>query len=116
MKRARLAPRSRRTWGWQGARPLRCLVRAGLRGARVARGLEGLTAAAARDGVRVAEGEAAAHEGVDEVDLAALDVHRAHRVDDDLDAVVVDDRVAFLDPFGEGHSVREAGPSARRDV
>src|SRR5438105_626506 len=89
--------------------PRRVLVATGLRGARVARGLEGLTAAAARHGVRVAEGEAAAHEGVDEVDLASLDVHRAHRIDDDLDAVVVDDRVAFLDPFGEGHPVREAG-------
>src|SRR5437764_2214872 len=112
------------SWGGRGALraqgplplPLRWLVRAGLRGTGVAGGLEGLPAAAARHGIRVAKGEAAAHEGVDEVDLAALDVHRAHRVDDDLDAVVVDDRVAFLDPFSEGHSVREAGASARRDV
>src|SRR5438128_4987846 len=92
--------------------PGRVLVATGLRGARVARGLERLTAAAARHGVRVAEREAAAHQGVDEVDLAALHVHRAHRVDDDLDAVVVDDRVAFFRAIREGHAVREARASA----
>src|SRR5437764_10470444 len=112
------------SWGGRGALraqgplplPLRWLVRAGLRGTGVAGGLEGLPAAAARHGVRVAKGEAAAHEGVDEVDLAALDVHGAHRVDDDLDAVMVDDRVAFLGPVGEGHAVREARAAAGRYV
>src|SRR5205814_989379 len=92
------------------------LVRAGLRGTGVAGGLEGLTTAAARHGVRVAKGEAAAHKCVDEVDLAALHVHGAHRVDDHLDAVMVDDRVAFLGPVGERHAVREARASARRHV
>lgn len=48
------------------------LVGAGLRGAGLVRCLEGLAAAAARDRVRIAECEAAAHEGVDEVDLRAL--------------------------------------------
>src|SRR6185436_4131088 len=90
------------------------LVSAGLGGAGLVRGLEGLTATAARNGVRVAKREPAAHERVHEVDLRALDVHRAHRVDDDAYTVLLDQRVVLLAAFREGHSVREARASTRR--
>src|SRR6266404_3921927 len=63
------------------------LVRAGLRGAGLVRRLEGLAASAARDRVGVAEREAAAHEGVDEVDLRALEIHGAHRVYDNANVI-----------------------------
>src|SRR4030095_15563298 len=92
------------------------LVGAGLRGAGLLRGAERLPAAAARDGVRVAKSESAAHERVDEVDLGALDVHRAHRVGDDAHAVFLDERVVVLTAFGERHAVGEARAAARGDV
>src|SRR5438105_2652248 len=92
------------------------LVRAGLRGAGLLRGPERLSAAAARDRVRVAQREPAAHERVDEVDLGALDVHRAHRVDDDANPVLLDERVVLFAALREGHAIGEAAASARRDV
>src|SRR5215218_9015336 len=45
------------------------------------------TAPARRRGVRVLDGEAAAGDGVDEIDLGALEVADADRVDEQLDAV-----------------------------
>src|SRR5713226_2207441 len=92
------------------------LVGAGLRGAGLVCRLEGLAATAARDRVRVAEREAATHEGVDEVDLRALEVHGAHRVDDDANAVLLHDRVILFGAVGERHPVREPRASTRRDV
>ena len=92
------------------------LVGAGLRGAGLVRCLEGLATAAARHCVGVAESEAAAHEGVDEVDLRALEVHGAHRVDDDANAALLDDRVILFGAIGERHPVREPRASTRRDV
>src|SRR5256886_16189291 len=92
------------------------LVRAGLRGAGLVGCLEGLAATAARDRVRVTEREATAHEGVDEVDLRALQIHGAHRVNDDANAVLLDDRVILFGAVGEGHPVREARASTRCDV
>src|ERR1700694_3659671 len=77
------------------------LVGAGLRGAGLVCCLEGLAASAAGHRVRVAEREAAAHEGVDEVDLRALQVHGAHRVHDDANPVLPDDRVIFFGTAGE---------------
>ena len=94
----------------------RRLVGAGLRGAGLVRCLEGLAAAAARDRVRVAEGEAAAHESVYEVDLRAFEVHGAHRVHDDANAVVLDDRVVVFGAVGERHPVRETRATTRCDV
>src|ERR1041384_179896 len=92
------------------------LVRAGLGGAGLLRGAERLAAAAARNGVRVAQREPAAHERVHEVDLGALDVHRAHRGTDDANAVLLDERVVIFLALGEGHPVREAAASARGHV
>src|SRR2546425_8306158 len=98
------------------ARVSESLVVTSLCRAAVALGLEGLSAAAGRHRVRVAEGEAAAHEGVDEVHLGSLEVHRAHGVDDDAHTFVLRDAVAFLDRVREGHAVAEARAAARRDV
>src|SRR3954470_16018694 len=92
------------------------LVSAGLRSAALLRGTERLATAAARDGVRVAKREPTAHERVDKVDLGALDVHRAHRVDDDANAVLLDERVVVFAALGEGHAVGEARATARGDV
>src|SRR2546425_3202039 len=92
------------------------LVRAGLRGAGLVRSLEGLPAAAARDGIRVAEREPAAHQSVDEVDLRALEVHRAHRVDYHANAVLLHDRIVLFSALGEGHAIREARAPTRCDV
>src|SRR5256885_4181771 len=92
------------------------LVRAGLGGAGLVRRLEGLAAAAARDRVWVTESEAAAHEGVDEVDLGALEVHGAHRIDDDANAVLLDDGVILFGAVGERHPVREPPASTGCDV
>src|SRR4051794_11885507 len=94
----------------------RVLVSAGLRGAALLRGTERLAAAAARDGVRIAKREPAAHERVDEVDLGALDVHRAHRVDDDANAVLLDERVVVFAAFREGHAIGKARATARGHV
>src|SRR2546425_5558600 len=94
----------------------RRLVRAGLRGAGLVRSLEGLAAAAARDRVGVAKREPAAHESVDEVDLRALEVHRAHRVDDHANAVLLYDRIVLFGALGEGHAIRKARAPTRCDV
>src|SRR2546423_6111185 len=92
------------------------LVGAGLGGAGLVCRLEGLAASAARDRVGVTEREAAAHQCIHEVDLRAFEIHRAHRVDDDANAVLLDDRVVLFGTVGEGHPVREARASTRRDV
>src|SRR6185503_4302926 len=52
------------------------------------------TAAARRGGLGVADGEAAAGDRVDEVDLGALQVAHADRVDEQLDAVRFEHLVA----------------------
>src|SRR5438034_10142638 len=92
------------------------LVGAGLRGAGLVSRSERLAATAARDSVRVAQGEASAHQRVDEVDLGALEVHGAHRVDDDANAVLHHDRVILFGAVGEGHPIREARASTRRHI
>src|SRR5713101_8964359 len=92
------------------------LGRAGLRGAGLIGGAERLAASAARNRVRVAKREASTHQGVDEVDLRSLEVHGAHRVDDDANAVLLHDRVILFGAVGEGHPVREPRASTRRDV
>src|SRR3989454_7026870 len=104
------------TMSAKDAAPTGWLVGAGLRRSAGFRGAEGLSAAAAGHGVGVAKGEPAAHERVDEVDLGALEVHRAHRIDHDAHAVLIDDRVVLLGAVSEGHSVGEARAATRRDV
>src|SRR5690349_8888926 len=68
-------------------------VSAGARLAGVGLGAEARAAPAARDGVRVVDREAGAHEGVDVVDLAALDERDAVLVDVDAHAVRGEDAV-----------------------
>src|SRR5260221_7785939 len=99
-----------------GARREFFLVRAGLGGAGLIRGLERLAAAAARHGVRVAKREPTAHERVHEVDLGALDVHRAHQIHDDANAVLLDERVVLFAALREGHAVRETAAPTRGHV
>src|SRR5438105_15221053 len=111
---ARFISESPGVWGAES--PQSALVVAGLRGAGLVGGPERLATATARDRVRVAEREAAPHEGVDEVDLGALDVHRAHWIDDDAHALHLDDRVVLFRAVGEGHAVRETGAATRCDI
>jgi len=73
-------------------------VLADLRIDRIARtcllGREGRSAAARRLGIRVLDGEAAAGDGVDEVDLGVLQILDGDRVDEQLDAVGLEDLIA----------------------
>src|SRR5262245_66387991 len=73
--------------------------------------LERVAAAARRGHVRVVDREPAL-ETLDEVDLRALQVRRAERVDDDRDAERVDLVVAFLSTCVEAERVLEAGAAA----
>jgi hypothetical protein len=57
-------------------------------------GREGRPAATRRLGVRVLDGEAAAGDGVDEIDLGVLQILDADRVDEQLDAVGLEDLIA----------------------
>ena len=71
-------------------------------------------AAAGRLRVRVLDGEAAARDVVDEVDFGALQVARADRIDEQLDAVRLDDGVGRRVPFAlvDHQAVLEAGAAA----
>src|SRR5207245_10645257 len=89
---------------------------AGLRAAGEVSRSERRAAPPARDRVRVAEGEASAQQRVDEVDLGALEVHGAHRVDDAANAVLHHDRVILFGALGERHPIREARASTRRQI
>jgi len=65
--------------------------------------------------VRVVDREPGAHQAVDVVDLGAADVLDAVLVDDDLDAVGLDDLVLRPHVVVEGHPVLEARAAAARD-
>src|SRR3712207_2408946 len=77
---------------------------------------EGAAAAAATLDVRVVDGEAGAHEAVDVVELAAHDVRDAHGVDEDLDALLVQNLVVVVDLVVEVDRVLEAGASTGPDT
>src|SRR5205823_3493708 len=77
--------------------------------------LEGVAAAAGRGRVRVVDREARRLDRVDPVDLGALQVGGAERVDDDLDAVELELVVAFLRAAVEAEAVLEAGAAAALD-
>ena len=64
-----------------------------------------------RLGVGVLDGEPAAHHVFLVVHLGAIEMAQAHRVDDHLDALGLDDLVAFAD-LVEDHPVLEAGAAA----
>src|SRR6266851_240885 len=83
-------PRLRRT---SSLSRLLVAAAAGLRAAGVIARVERMAAGAGVHGVRVVDREARAHQAVDVVDLRAPDVAHAEVVDQDLDALVVDDHV-----------------------
>jgi hypothetical protein len=86
-----------------------------LGGLLVLAGVERVAAGATGNGVRVMDGEPAAHEGIDEIDRGASQIHGAEIVDDDLDALGLDDLVAFILDLFDRHAVLEAGASAGGD-
>ncbi len=86
-----------------------------MRGLLVLAGVERMTARAGGDRVRVVDREATTHQRVDEVNRRAAQVHRAEVVDDDPDAIGLDDFVAFVGSFLDGHPVLEARAATGRD-
>src|SRR5438105_1259189 len=70
--------------------------------------VEGVPAGARADGVRVVHGEAGAHQAVHVVDLRPTQVLDAELVQDDLDALLLDDFVVGADLVVEGHAVLKA--------
>src|SRR5579883_355070 len=76
---------------------------------------EGIAAAAGRGGVRIAHLEGGAHHVLDEVDLGAPDELQRYRIDDELDAVALEDDVVVEARLVEGEAVLKAGAAAARD-
>src|SRR5258706_6946490 len=91
-------------------------VGAGPGGARLVRGPETGAAATGRDGIRVVDREAGAHQGVDVVDLGPLQQGDALAIDVDPHAVRVEDVVLARWRVLEHHPVAEAGAAAGIDV
>src|SRR4029079_801180 len=79
--------------------------------AALAAGAERVAAAAGRRRVRALDGEDTAHEVLLVVDLGPLQVAQAHGVDDDLDAVLLEDLV-LVGGLVQHHAVAEAGAAA----
>src|SRR5690606_28611412 len=77
---------------------------------------EGRPAAAGGLGVRIADHELRAFEILDVVDLGALQILPAHRIDQQRNAVLLDDGVAVLNALIEGEPVLEAGAAATGDI
>src|SRR6266511_462749 len=77
--------------------------------------LERVAATAGRDGVRVVDREAGRLDRVDVVDLGALKVRGAERIDDDGHAVLLEREVAFGGRGVEAEAVLEAGAAAALD-
>src|SRR5438270_13885731 len=80
---------------------------AGFGGAAAEGGVEALAAGAAFDGVGVDDGEAAAHQAIDEIDLRAVQVLQRKWIDDHLDATLLHDLVVFGRLGLQRHTVRE---------
>src|SRR3954470_7780071 len=80
----------------------RCIARLVVGGA-----LEGVAAAAGRDGVRVVDLEPGLLDRLEIVDGRALEVRGAERVDDDLHALLLELEVAFLRAVVEAEAVLE---------
>src|SRR3954447_5161374 len=77
---------------------------------------ERVAARAAAAGVRVVDREALLLDRVGEIDRGALEVRRAHPVDDDLDTVEVADEVAIEAALVEVELVDQAGAAAGLDA
>src|SRR5712691_12521084 len=91
------------------------LVATAVSRAGVTAGVERATTRAARDRVGVVHGEAATHQAVHEIDLGALDVLSADRVDKQPHATDVTDGVAFFGAVFEAHAIRHARAAAWLD-
>src|ERR1700680_1631500 len=76
--------------------------------------LEGMPAATARNGVRVIDSKARAHQAIDVIDFAAVDVANAHLVNQHFEPLLHNDGIAIL-LFIEGHAILETGATAARD-
>src|SRR5205807_3134424 len=91
------------------------LVAAAASGAGVIASVERTSAGAARNRIGIVHGEAAAHQAIHEVDLGALDVAGAHRVDEQANAADLGNGVTVFRLILEAHAVRHAGAAARLD-
>ena len=98
----------RRARGFIHRGPEKCLA---CRGS----GREGTAAAAAARCVRVLEREARAHHGRDIVDLDAIEILPAERIDEQLDAVGLQDLVVVLSLVLDVEAVLEARAAARQN-
>ena len=87
------------------------LVRAGI---RLGGGLEGGAAAAASDGIGVLDAKSGATEAISEIDGGTAEVFCAFFVDEDLDALALDDGIAVLARI-EGHAVLKTGATPMLD-
>src|ERR1700687_5506648 len=76
---------------------------------------EGAAAAAGAFDVGVVEFEAGAFEGFDIVDLDAFEIHGAHLVNSDLEAVELGDFVGVVGLIFKRHVVLETGAAAADD-
>src|SRR5687768_4212718 len=115
-RRSRRAPGGFSSGGSGAARARLSSVGAALRGATVVGGPEARAAAAGRDSVRVVHGETGAHQGVDVVDLRALQEVDALAIDVDLDAVDLKALVLGRRGILQHHPVAVAGATAGIDV
>src|SRR5438045_7037261 len=76
--------------------------------------LEGVPTAAARYCIGIINGKPGAHQAVDVVDFAAIDIAKAHLIDKDFEFALRNDGVTFL-LFVKGHAVLEAGAATTGD-
>jgi len=72
-------------------------------------------AAASALHVRVIELEAGAFDGLNVVDLDAIQVHRAHLVDRDLEPVKINDLIGLIGLVFKCHVVLETGAASADD-
>lgn len=89
------------------------LAAATLGGACVAAGIEGVTASAACNSVRVANSEAATHQAVNVVNLSAAEVHGREFIDQQANALRLDDSVAIFDVFFNRHAILKTRAASR---
>ena len=76
--------------------------------------LEGVPTAAARYCIRIINGKPGTHQAVNVVDLAAIDITKAHLIDQDFEFTLRNDGVTIL-LFVKGHTVLETGAPATSD-
>src|SRR5438045_9459725 len=104
LDRARSGPRPRRSWAQRCVSPQGLVAGFGFAAAESC--VEALAAGAALDRVRIDDGETAAHERVDEVDMCSVEVLQREGIDHDLDAALLHDLVVLGCLRFQGHAVR----------